>query len=222
MRWETVVNRALEWLELMSNQIPHGRATQSNHPTRVARSTTRAGGQWARGDVQVQVFVDFTSHAIKAPGLTLALAKASLEEEVPLEWRLLLRGEKAVLLNDYRVAVVEAASAVEQVVSSKLLQVVADETSGTGEKLLGSLPRAADSWTEARSLPEARTVAPSTRDETKSGRQRNKVLHEGHPATEGEARTALEIARQILSDAAPALPGVTDLIERPRDVLGGH
>lgn len=172
------------------------------------------GNDWALGTS------DWTSTgpsrpktAITSAGFAIAVKKANLSEQPPDEWRLLLRAISAARQQDPRVAVIEAAAAVEQLLERHITQVVAAAESAEVQELLRQATRRWTLGTKVGELNKSKSLLIPDNTFGALVEVRNAVAHDGYEPTEAEVSDALGVAEEIIVAHSPLAPDGSKLAD---------
>lgn len=130
-----------------------------------------------------------------------SLAKASSGAHIPLEYRYLHSARYSARADDYRMAVLDAATATEIAMTSLL----DDETEALPEPVRNVLRNKFSQLSKLAELLRAFDVeVPGDLTNEGLATPRNKTIHRGRPVSEQEAYRAIQIATQMVEHANPS------------------
>jgi hypothetical protein len=186
----------IEWVSMCTGRLVR---PMSNHGPRVAWGLP-SDRHWSL----TRVTAASSLAAPSADTIRLAIVRAGELEELPVAHSLLLFALRALRDRNWRMTVVESATAVESALQTGIRQRLEDESSHEvidalleRSRMLGGLIKlAADLDMSVPSNLVGDIIQP-----------RNRVIHRGSRSSAEEARRAIDLAKIIVSDYAPPLSG---------------
>lgn len=190
---------AISWLEVWNGLNLSN--LQETLPGTTGTIGTPDGSGWANGwSPEERVYITSSTRAVDAQTLGLAFEKATSREVLPSEWKLYLQGAKTF---DDRLAIIEAATAVEVALSGAIHRRLTSLTGDAREEVVLNSNGLYGMVKLLQKLDGDKENKLLDRAGKQLARPRNKAVHAGQPPALQDVQDAFLVARELLNKYSP-------------------